>query len=757
MWLGKHYVCTGLLVLLVLAVGEVRSQNSENPLTNPTPHGPPPPHYTSPPHPLWFVNGPTGFSVEGEHHRVTGVRDYINGPTGTSVDRQEDRPRGTYISGPSQTSVFTQERNADEAEEAALEVHLEKSTDDQDATADNVTAIVDPTTIPAAPSDGEGDHVATEVEQGQDDGTLNEDGGATEGELQPEEEEVKEEEAGGAMRSAGRGIINTHPDEGPEDAQILPPGLHIDTTDGSRDASDWVYAGGEWARMNLPDPAHPGIPTPTLPSPAYVVVTNEYLKKVTMKREFRRMTNLSLHYSFFLSQGEGPPGVPQLEVYHVVNDTTTQLLAKETSRGAWSDRTIRVPDTSDTFSIVFLARRMKEGNEIALDDITTSGTSLGDPISSSDVPVLQEPEESIVPGQDTAMQTHDIVNATQLLDDDKFTDNQTSIITLDGINATTQGEETITSPTDTENVEISEKTETTGNVNIVGTHLVPNDTMDDSVKLKNNITSSSEWTEEIVQLQNDEDEKGTHKKLAQSEHQFTADANTTIGKSVSLGISPTMETNVTIENNQTQNTEDTTNLTSISSTNKPTDGNETTSEMPHILDNMTQSVTTSSNNLTTDSINSTLNTQPPKPSSGEELSSLQTTESLNNKTTTTSNSEDTSDIIPLNINRTSTSGAVTPTINMTISPLNTTTGIDEPIISESTTTSWRVFQVFLVLCAIGFLGLGFLYWKKKRRQEDEIPVFTRPYNTDYHNPTFNMDDDASFVSRGGKHNYKSFD
>ncbi|KAK3885278.1 hypothetical protein Pcinc_010497 [Petrolisthes cinctipes] len=696
MWLGKHYVCTGLLVLLVLAVGEVRSQNSENPLTNPTPHGPPPPHYTSPPHPLWFVNGPTGFSVEGEHHRVTGVRDYINGPTGTSVDRQEDRPRGTYISGPSQTSVFTQERNADEAEEAALEVHLEKSTDDQDATADNVTAIVDPTTIPAAPSDGEGDHVATEVEQGQDDGTLNEDGGATEGELQPEEEEVKEEEAGGAMRSAGRGIINTHPDEGPEDAQILPPGLHIDTTDGSRDASDWVYAGGEWARMNLPDPAHPGIPTPTLPSPAYVVVTNEYLKKVTMKREFRRMTNLSLHYSFFLSQGEGPPGVPQLEVYHVVNDTTTQLLAKETSRGAWSDRTIRVPDTSDTFSIVFLARRMKEGNEIALDDITTSGTSLGDPISSSDVPVLQEPEESIVPGQDTAMQTHDIVNATQLLDDDKFTDNQTSIITLDGINATTQGEETITSPTDTENVEISEKTETT-------------------------------------------------------------DANTTIGKSVSLGISPTMETNVTIENNQTQNTEDTTNLTSISSTNKPTDGNETTSEMPHILDNMTQSVTTSSNNLTTDSINSTLNTQPPKPSSGEELSSLQTTESLNNKTTTTSNSEDTSDIIPLNINRTSTSGAVTPTINMTISPLNTTTGIDEPIISESTTTSWRVFQVFLVLCAIGFLGLGFLYWKKKRRQEDEIPVFTRPYNTDYHNPTFNMDDDASFVSRGGKHNYKSFD
>ncbi|KAK4327686.1 hypothetical protein Pmani_001838 [Petrolisthes manimaculis] len=685
MWLGKHYVCAGLLVLLVLAVDEVRSQNSENPLTNP-----PPPHYTSPPHPLWFVNGHTGFSVEGEDHKVTGVRDYINGPTGTSIDRQEDRPRGTYISSPSQTSVFTQERNADEAEEAALEAHLEKLTDDQDATVDNVTTIVDPTTIPVAPSDGEGDHVATEVEQGEHDGTLNEDVGATEGELQLEEDEVKEEEAGGAMRSSGRGIINTHPDEGPEDAQILPPGLHIDTTDGSRDASDWVYAGGEWARMNLPDPVHPGIPTPTLPSPAYVVVTKEYLKKVTMKREFRRMTNLSLHYSFFLSQGEGPPGVPQLEVYHVVNDTTTQLLAKETSRGAWSDRTIRVPETSDTFSIVFLARRMKEGNEIALDDITTSGTSLGDPISSSDIPVLQEP------GLDTAMQTHDIVNATQLLDDDKFTDNQTSIITLDGINATTQGEETITSPTDTENVQILEKTETT-------------------------------------------------------------DANTTIGKSVSLGISPTMETNVTIRNNETQNTEDTTNLTSISSTNKPTDGNETTSEMPHILDNMTQSVTTSNNNLTTDSINSTLNTQPPQPSSGEELTSLQITESPNNTTTTTRNSEDTSDIIPLNSNRTSTSGGVTPTINMTISPLNTTIGIDEPIISESNTTSWRVFQVFLVLCAIGILGLGFLYWKKKRRQEDEIPVFTRPYHTDYHNPTFNMDDDASFVSRGGQHNYKSFD
>lgn len=70
-------------------------------------------------------------------------------------------------------------------------------------------------------------------------------------------------------------------------------------------------------------------------------------------------------------------------------------------------------------------------------------------------------------------------------------------------------------------------------------------------------------------------------------------------------------------------------------------------------------------------------------------------------------------------------------------------------------TSWQVFQIFLVLCVIGLLALGFLYWKRKRRQDDEIPVFTR--HTDYHNPTFTMEDAANFMSRAGRNTYKTIE
>lgn len=70
-------------------------------------------------------------------------------------------------------------------------------------------------------------------------------------------------------------------------------------------------------------------------------------------------------------------------------------------------------------------------------------------------------------------------------------------------------------------------------------------------------------------------------------------------------------------------------------------------------------------------------------------------------------------------------------------------------------TSWQVFQIFLVLCVMGLLALGFLYWKRKHRQDDEIPVFTR--HTDYHNPTFTMEDAANFMSRGGRNTYKTIE
>ncbi|KAG0710400.1 hypothetical protein GWK47_022885 [Chionoecetes opilio] len=82
---------------------------------------------------------------------------------------------------------------------------------------------------------------------------------------------------------------------------------------------------------------------------------------------------------------------------------------------------------------------------------------------------------------------------------------------------------------------------------------------------------------------------------------------------------------------------------------------------------------------------------------------------------------------------------VAPQPNETSNIVTSPTGVTISIAQESTTlpsaagnnteavtavpvsnTSWQVFQVFLVLCVLGLLALGLLYWKKKRRQDDEI-------------------------------------
>lgn len=99
---------------------------------------------------------------------------------------------------------------------------------------------------------------------------------------------------------------------------------------------------------------------------------------------------------------------------------------------------------------------------------------------------------------------------------------------------------------------------------------------------------------------------------------------------------------------------------------------------------------------------------------------------------------------------------VLPTgVIMDTTPTPTGNSTDVVVAVPMSSTSWQVFQFFIVLCVMGLLALGFLYWKRRRRQDDEIPVFTR--HTDYHNPTFTMEDAANFMSRSGRNTYKTIE
>ncbi|XP_064117202.1 dentin sialophosphoprotein-like isoform X2 [Macrobrachium nipponense] len=154
----------------------------------------------------------------------------------------------------------------------------------------------------------------------------------------------------------------------------LRKGLHIYTTDWSRDSSQWSFKGGEWSLVTLPDAEnHPGLPAPPVPGPALVVVTENSLSKVYASRDLEQLENVTLHYSYYLSEGEPPHGVPELDVYQVKDDQT-RLVSSESTHGDWSESTISLP-FSGSSKIVFVGRLNKKGNEIAIDDITIRGYS----------------------------------------------------------------------------------------------------------------------------------------------------------------------------------------------------------------------------------------------------------------------------------------------------------------------------------------------------------------------------------------------
>ncbi|XP_042858159.1 uncharacterized protein LOC122244336 isoform X2 [Penaeus japonicus] len=500
-----------------------------------------------------FVNGPTGTSVLSEE-RQQESGGFVNGPTSTSVEAEENRQRadgggalveevqrgqeGPFVNGPTATSVALEEEQR-RPEEARVVVN-------------------GPTGI----------SVEAEENQQRLDGDL--------GILS----------AASAQKNRGR--ISTNPEEAEVNKQ-MPAGLYEDTTDWSKDSKHWNFKVGEWSLVHLPDRKdHPDLPAHEIPGPSLVVVTEDVLKKVFVRRTVEGLSKANLHYRYFLSIGEYPHGIPSLKVYLVQGDTST-LLADEVSRGVWSDNTIPL-DVSGTFQIVFEGRLMKEGNEIAVDDITISGIGTGE-------------GKALAAGSDD------------------------------------QQEESETDSSGTQRDEAGEE--------------------------------AVEGTEEDIVANLTDTGNGT-----------TGAGNETGQESV-----PGAETNTEVPQNVTEDAESQGGVT----------------EAPAVVTGDSE-VGSNATDIPIDL---------PEVTEGEGLNQ----------------------------------GSASPTSG------------DVAVLAgdDATSSTWGMFKIFVVICVLGAVALGFLYWRKRRQQDDEIPVFTRSSHADYHNPTFSPDDDSSFASQGTRHNYKSFD
>ncbi|XP_047501695.1 uncharacterized protein LOC125047500 isoform X3 [Penaeus chinensis] len=481
-----------------------------------------------------YVNGPTSTSVEAEENRQTagGQDAFVAGPEAAPGQPEESQPRqGPFVNGPTGTSV-------------ALEEGLRLPEEGR-------VVVNGPTGISVE---------AEEMQQGLDgDGIVS---------------------ASSAQKNRGR--ISTDPEEA-EVNQKIPSGLYHDTTDWSTDSKYWNYKAHDWSLVYLPDKDHPNLPSHEIPGPSLVVVTEDVVKKVYLRRKVSGLSKVLFHYRYFLSTGEYPNGVPSLKVY-LVQENTSTVIADEESRGAWQDNNIRL-NVSGTFEIIFEGRLMKEGNEIAVDDITIRGIGTGD-------------AEAVEAGSDGQQESE--IESSGTGPDEAGEDREGSV------------DETVANSTDVGN-------ETSG--------------------------------------AGDEANQG----IAGPESGTEVPQNVTEEVEGSVTEAPVITGESEVESNAT--------------------------DIPIGLPEVTEG------------------------------------EGLNQGSASTASSGDAAVLAG----------------------------------DDTNSSSWGMFKIFLTISALGVAALGFLYWRKRRQQDDEIPVFTRSSHADYHNPTFSPEDDSSFASQGTRHNYKSFD
>ncbi|XP_066975625.1 mucin-21-like isoform X2 [Macrobrachium rosenbergii] len=681
------------------------------------------------------------------------------------------------------------------------------------------------------------------------------------------------------IHSAGnRKVIPTDPKEYKKTQ--LRKGLHIYTTDWSRDSSQWSFKGGEWSLVTLPDAVnHPGLPAPPVPGPALVVVTENSLSKVYASRKLEQLENVTLHYSYYLSEGEPPHGVPELDVYQVKDDQT-RLVSSESNHGDWSESTISLP-FSGSSKIVFVGRLNKKGNEIAIDDITIRGYSG----TSNEAAIEEKKIESDTSenGEEAAPSMTKKTSISSDPDGETKIESEPSIINVQntsGSNVTegeTLQESSFASEKDQEangkstdaaedHESMSEKSDkseqgttkslipdlsTTSSSNLaqgndtyntlsgnnpgIGDGSNNTNSLSSADKIQrlnetflpvttNSAIRTDETLNEADELIHDYEsnfDNETNENLEVPETNSSSSDSTEVPQTnlTNLGYFTTDDVKVTGEENDTDASEITSFASlvtdSVSNNNDyktDTSNNSPNATLtPETLDKETSApsnetgpeVTTNPSNLTgyignnstgegniTVSSNVTAilaTTGPPNASS----TTAQFNETAPEVTTNSSNltgyvgNNSTGEVnITVSSNVTTTlATAGPPNASSTTAPFNETgpevttnssnyigsinassgitTSKENATVATaggaegSSSSSWSAFKIFLIIGLLGVTVMGFLYWRRQRRRDDEIPVFSRTSHSDYLNPSFS-DDDSNFASRGTSHNYKSF-
>lgn len=520
-----------------------------------------------------------------------------------------------------------------------------------------------------------------------------------------------------------------------------PPVTGTESADWARNSEEWVYPDDEWIVMPLPNTAYPALPLPSPPAAVLVAVTN---KKVTVEHNVSDLANVTLHYRFYLSDSQPPDTPPELKVYHVV-DGARKLLHQDSEQGEWHEQTLLVPQVpqADNSSILFEGWRKGDGNVVALSGVDITGVT----VSTDDAPDAGD-ELTFTSGQP---------NTTETLPSTPTPEgNQTQ-----DLPAPVEGSVATDAEDQDGNITTLDSPEgTQSDLSLDTTARISQKPAEGEVEEGNVTEVSDEPLEPEVSTDNPQNETRTSEQISGRTDVVALNSSTsgddTMTSGDSEGDGGESETDEGMPMTTAMPDDEDTTAETVPEVKVDTDQNTDDSSKLPITDLTTDSLPTNASVTLPDGNTTVPGNTSQVPTKTQPAGEGQTVSEGSELTPGTSAAPQSNGTIE---NVTSTGDGTVPVegkvSESTLEPSPAVNSTEAVMAVPVSSTSWQVFQVFLVLCVLGLLALGFLYWKRKRRQDDEIPVFTR--HTDYHNPTFSMEDAANFMSRSGRNTYKTIE